>query len=220
MGTVNFGHLSFDIIGSGDNDKFELDIEEYIPKLKPLNGDYKFSDDLKSLLSEAPEYSRTYYLDRNQDNIGSIEDFKHSLVECLIKHESIAPYGETVFMYNNLKETGQAYSQQYDKQLKKVLHNLSQKPKLSPEEIRELANYYYKPNIGNIPKEDHARGIVKEMILDGFSDQRIKTFAMAKDDQIGSKETYHFTNKVLGEPFIKELKETVKNYSKNSNKRR
>lgn len=220
MGTVNFGHLSFDIIGSGDNDKFELDIEEYIPNLKPLNGDYNFSEDLKSLLAEAPEYSKTYYLERNQDNIGSIEDFKQSLVECLIKHEAIAPYGSAVFMYNNLKETGQAYSQQYDKQLKKVLHNLSQKPKLSPEEIRELANYYYKPNIGNIPKEDHARGIVKEMILDGFSDQRIKTFAMAKDDQIDSRETYHFTNKVLGEPFIKELKETVKNYSKNSNKRR
>lgn len=221
MGTVNFGHLSFDIIGSGDNDKFELDIEEYIPPyFKEISGDFKFSEDLKSLLTEAPEYSRTVYLERNMDNIGSIEDFKQSVVECLIKNDIIQAYGTTASMFNNLKETGQAYSQQYDKQLKKVLHNLSQKPKLSPEEIKDLTAFYDRPNYYKIPEEDHVRGIVKEMIMDGFSDQRIKTFALVKDDQVGSKMTSQHVNKILEEPFIKDLKETVKNHSKNNNKRR
>ncbi len=58
------------------------------------------------------------------------------------------------------------------------------------------------------------------MIMDGFSDQRIKTFALVKDDQTGSKMASQHVNKILEEPFIKELKETVKNYSKANTKRR
>lgn len=194
LGYVNYGNHQFQFTAFPSADGLHIvTYEQFVPKIEfssmyedisqtnildidfnPIewmnfyNKDYNNYSLLPVEFFESVDYNgaenREYVIGSTYYLFESIDAFKRSCAEQLIKDECI--FYENTDKYKDMKENKKGFYQQIEKIIDDYPSKLAKKEKLSILEIKNLTNYYDF-------KFDDGKEIVKNLVIDGFSDERI-----------------------------------------------
>ena len=208
--SVYYGNHVFDFVGrEALNEGFYLDYEQYVPIEAVDDALHTHTDgqlDKKEFRFEITpgELELAFYNEqsdigtfaRTDENKVSIEAFKKSIVEKLLSDKMLAMKpDEYKFMHDN----GICYHQQFHKQRDEFLSKIAKQDKLSPDELINLARFYYNDSYASKDMSARIEKIVDKMDQAGFPETKknILFGSMAKliDDPV-NREVFRNTIKM------------------------
>ena len=226
LGTVYFGNDYFKLTGARKEDAVTIEYTHYMPLEKYNTVQFK-EQDIQFNFLNLDEMSREFYIrsDSSQEyckdiniNIFTKNNFEEAVCEMLYRDGKIFcnHYNE----YVDIKERNSGFFQQLENQSNKVYKSLCKKEKLSYPELSALSNYYDKKLWNAYDKLDEQaiesgqNFILKEMVRDGLSDQRISIVGQ-KMESINEGFTPSWANDSIKDGEIKKIRAEI-NQTKNN----